>query len=177
VTTPSSLSQTPPTFFQHIRKRESLLGFLAGIAVTAGISAVGGMTGMDAWHHGDGAYAKLTPAEQAAHVQKMLQHFYIEVDATDEQKQKLEPIVKQAIAELMPLHSQFHAAHEQVVNLLTQDTIDRAALETLRASHIQLADQSSERITQALADVGDALTPVQRRKLVEAFAHQAGVQH
>jgi len=175
VTTPSDHPQSTPTLFQTLFRRATLLAFFAGVATTMGIGAVAGMAVMGSWHHE--SLANMSPAERSAHVQKMLQHLYIEIDATDAQKAKLDPIVKAAVNDLLPLHAQFHGAHEQLLGVLTQDTIDRAALENLRASHIQLADQASKRITQALADVGDVLTPAQRTKLAETFARHAGMQH
>ncbi len=42
---------------------------------------------------------------------------------------------------------------------LAQTPVDRAALETARAEHLQLADQASKRFVQLIADVGDVLTP------------------
>jgi Spy/CpxP family protein refolding chaperone len=49
--------------------------------------------------------------------------------------------------------------------LLTQPTIDRAAIEALRVEHLALAEAASKRFTQALADVAEVLTPEQRRKI------------
>jgi len=51
--------------------------------------------------------------------------------------------------------------------LLAAPTIDRAAIEKLRAEQITLADASSKRMTQALADAGEVLNPEQRKKLAE----------
>ena len=39
------------------------------------------------WHHGGEPWSE-------ARIDKMLQHLYIEIDATDAQKQKLTPIAK-----------------------------------------------------------------------------------
>ena len=49
--------------------------------------------------------------------------------------------------------------------LLTQPSIDRAAIEALRVEQIALADAASKRFTQALGDVAEVLTPEQRRKI------------
>ena len=42
----------------------------------------------------------------------------MEIDATDEQKQRLEPIVKQAVKDLLPVREKAHAARKQAVELL-----------------------------------------------------------
>ena len=67
-----------------------------------------------------------------------------------------------------------HDARRQAVALLSQESIDRAALETLRAGQLQLAEQASKRFTQALADVADVLTPDQRKQLAERIGRWHG---
>ena len=49
--------------------------------------------------------------------------------------------------------------------LLTQPTVDRAAIETLRTEQLALADAASKRFAQALGDTAEVLTPEQRRKI------------
>jgi Spy/CpxP family protein refolding chaperone len=85
--------------------------------------------------------------------------------------------VQQAATDLLPLHTQFQAAHVQVVQGLTQPTVDRAALEAARESHLQLADQASKRIVQLLGDVGDVLTPTQRNALATHLEQLHGMPH
>ncbi len=48
-----------------------------------------------------------------------------------------------------------------------EPSVDRAALEALRADQLQMAEQASRRFTQALADAADVLTPEQRKQLAE----------
>jgi protein CpxP len=73
--------------------------------------------------------------------------------------------VQQAVNDLLPMHTQLQAAHTQAIEALTQDTVDRTALEAARVAHLQLADQASKRLTQLLADVDEVLTPAQRSAL------------
>jgi len=50
-------------------------------------------------------------------------------------------------------------------------------LEAARAQHLQLADQASKRFTQLIADVGDVLTPAQRKALADHLTKMhAGMQ-
>ena len=49
--------------------------------------------------------------------------------------------------------------------LLTQPTVDRSAIEALRAEQLSLADAASKRFAQALGDAAEVLTPEQRRKI------------
>ena len=67
-----------------------------------------------------------------------------------------------------------HDARRQAVELLSHDTVDRAALEALRADQLKLAEQASRRFTQALADVADVLTPEQRKALAERIGRWHG---
>ena len=148
-------------------KRAALATLIAGVAAAIGFSAYGQEGGGCGWHRTGFAAGPLDPAAVDEHLDRMLKHLYVEIDATDEQKQKLEPIVKQAAKDLLPLRDKARAARKQAVELLTADTIDRNAVEALRAEHLQLAEQASKRLTQALSDVAEVLTPAQRKQIAE----------
>jgi len=147
-------------------KRAAIATLIGGIAAGIGFKAFaqGGGCG---WHRGGYASGPLDPAAVDQHLDRALKHLYVEIDATDEQKQRLEPIVKQAVKDLLPAREKAHAARKQAVELLAADTIDRGAIEALRAEQIQLAEQASKRFTQALADVAEVLTPAQRKQIAE----------
>ena len=76
-------------------------------------------------------------------------------------------IVGSSLEALAPLAEQHRAHHEALVELLGQATIDRAALESLRAQELGLADAASRALVGALADVAETLTPAQRAELLE----------
>ena len=135
--------------------RNAVLAFLAGAALATGVGAYAHAQGMGCWHQGMALDGPQSAAEVSAHVDHVLKHFYVEIDATDAQKAKIDPLVKQAVSDLLPLHAQLRAAHAQSVQALTQTTIDRGALEAARAQHLQLAEQGSKRLVQLIADVGD----------------------
>jgi protein CpxP len=145
--------------------RMTLIAFAAGAVLAGSIVAVAA-TGMGAvgLHHGmmSGPHSA---ADVSAHVDHVLKHLYVEIDATDAQQAQITPLVKQAVNDLLPMHAQLQAAHTQAIAALTQDTVDRTALEAARVAHLQLADQASRRLTQLLADVDDVLTPAQRTAL------------
>ena len=121
---------------------------------------------------GHGRHGPMDPAQMEQHLDRMLKHLYVEIDATEEQKQKLDPIVKDAAKELAPLRRSLHEARREGISLLAQDKVDPAAIEALRAKQIQLADQSSRRFTKALVDAADVLNPAQRKKLAAHFARR-----
>jgi len=91
----------------------------------------------------------------------------IELDATADQQVKVANIAKAAVADLRPLREKAQAARAQAVALLPAPTIDRSAIERLRAEQIGLAETASKRIAQALADAAEVLSPEQRRKVAE----------
>ena len=62
-------------------------------------------------------------------------------------------------------------------DLLARPTIDRAALEGLRAEQIRLAESASRRMTVALADAAEVLTPEQRAKLGERMKSRMEGHH
>jgi Spy/CpxP family protein refolding chaperone len=112
-------------------------------------------------------HGPLTPAEVEDSADRGVRHLAIELDATPDQQEKLRAIVKAAVKDLLPMREKAQAARGRAVELLTQSKIDRAAIESFRAEQMANADAASKRLTQALADVADVLTPEQRQKAHE----------
>ena len=150
-----------------IFNRQTVAAFLLGSTLVVGVGAfaVERHMGMGGQH---------AAIDAGAHMDRMLKHLYVEVDATDAQKAKIEPLVKAAMADIKPLHQQVHQLHTQLIEQMSAAAIDRTALETTRANGLALADQASKRIVQLLADVGDTLTPAQRQKLAEHLSQMHG---
>jgi protein CpxP len=155
--------------------RYTVAAFVAGSALTAGVGALAAGAAM---HQGmmmmDGTHSA---AEVSAHVDHVLKHLYVEIEATDAQKAQIDPLVKQAVTDLVPMHAQLQSARAQATQALTQTTIDRGSLESARVAHLQFADQASKRIAQLIADVGDVLTPAQRKLLTDHLEHLHGMAH
>jgi Spy/CpxP family protein refolding chaperone len=144
--------------------RYTVLAFLAGAGLTVGVGVLAAQ-GMGMMSHGMMMNSSATPAEVSAHVDHMLKHLYVEIDATPAQQAQIGPLVQQAVTDLLPLRSQLSTQHNQFITALTQTTVDRNSLEAAREAHLQLADQASKRIVQLLGDVGNVLTPTQRQAL------------
>jgi periplasmic protein CpxP/Spy len=115
------------------------------------------------WRGGlfDGAVEALVEA----HADRMIRHLSIEIDATAEQQDKLRAIVRDAVKDLLPVGEKIRAARATARELLTQQTIDRAAIEKFRADQIATHDAASKRLVAAVADAAEVLTPEQRRKI------------
>jgi len=155
-------------------RRAAIAAVIAALATGVGLTAFAYGHGGGGWHRGGFMGDHLDPAKLDAHLDRMLKHLYVEVDATDTQKQQLGPIVKAAARDLLPMRDRMRDARLQAVALLSQPSIDRAAIEALRANQLQLAEQASKRFTQALADVADVLTPEQRKQLTERMSRWRG---
>ena len=168
--TTSIQAGAPPSFLKRLFNFPTAIAFIAGAAIAGGLGAAAWGGAMGDWHHGmmlDGTHSA---AEISDHIDHVLKHLYVEIDATDAQKAQIGPLVKQAVADLQPLFAQQGEAHARAMQAFTSDSIDRSALEAVRSEHLQLADQASKRIVQLIADVGDVLSPTQRKALGEHLA-------
>lgn len=109
-----------------------------------------------------------------AHADRMIRHLSIEIDATAEQQDKLRAIVRDAVKDLLPMREKAQSARATARELLTQQTIDRAAIEKFRADQIAIHDAASKRLVQAVADAADVLTLEQRRKINDMLPGRGG---
>jgi Spy/CpxP family protein refolding chaperone len=87
------------------------------------------------------------------------------IKATPAQKTKLTEIAKATVKDLFPLREKMIASRRQAIELLRQPTIDREAIEKLRAEKIQHIDILSRRLAKAIGDAAEVLTPEQRKDL------------
>jgi Spy/CpxP family protein refolding chaperone len=149
-------------------RRITLAGALGAAAAGIGFKAFG------RGRHGAGP---VDPADLDRHLDRMLRHLYVEIDATEAQKQKLDPIVRQAAKDLLPARERLLAARREAIELLSRERVDAAALEALRAKQIALADEASKRLTRAVAEAAEVLTPAQRKELAAHLARRRGRWH
>jgi Spy/CpxP family protein refolding chaperone len=137
--------------------------FALVIALAAGVA--GGFIGKSFAHGHSFMGPSSDPAKRDAQVEHGVKRFAARVDATPEQQQKLTAIAKDAAKDIAPMREKLRSAGKQALEITTAPIIDRAAVERLRAEQVALADSVSKRITHALADAADVLTPEQRQKL------------
>jgi len=136
----------------------ALVGVFAGTSFSQGFGPP--------WHMiVRGPMSGLTAEQIADRADRMVRHVAIEIDATPDQQTKLEAIVKGAVTDLVPMREKMFAARQRARELLTQTTVDRGALEKLRAEQVATMDGVSRRLVQALGDAAEVLTPDQRRRL------------
>ncbi len=138
--------------------------WLLAVALVAGVGAGEAMAGLHGGHGGARHHA-MDPAKAAQHLEHMITR--IAPDATPEQKARLKEIGSAAFADLKPLRAELRETHKRVHELLMAPTVDRAALEALRAQQVQRFDAVSKRMTSAIADAAEVLTPEQRVRFAE----------
>jgi periplasmic protein CpxP/Spy len=147
----------------------------SGAASAAGPGAAPGPDAdMGRWGRHRHRHGPMSPEEMARRIDKGVDRILSTVDASAEQKQKVASIAKQALSELRPMREQHRAARKQAIDLLSAPVIDRAALEKVRSDELQLGDNASKRLTTAMADIADVLTPDQRAKLRQRFERRMG---
>jgi periplasmic protein CpxP/Spy len=94
------------------------------------------------------------------------------VGATSEQKLKIVTIAQSAMQDLRPLRDRRYTASLKLAILLKADTLDRAAIEKLRAEEFAAFEAGSKRAAQALSEAAEVLTPAQRQQLVERWENR-----
>jgi periplasmic protein CpxP/Spy len=148
----------------------SLLAAVVSVIAIGGNSearAMRGLFGQVGGAHGHG----LQYAEAAReHAELAAEWLLRSVDASAEQQTRVREIVDGSFAALAPLAEQHRDHRAQLLALLAQPTIDRAALESLRAEELALANAASLALAASLADVAEALSPAQRAQLLELAA-------
>jgi periplasmic protein CpxP/Spy len=156
-------------------KRRFLSGLLTGtlagalLATGAGVFAHAREDGGGPRCHGmHGRMGDEAMRDRAAH---MADRMLSKVDATADQKTRVKTILAGAIDDLGKLRTAHQANRDAAIAALSAETIDRDRLEVLRAAEMVLASNASERITRALADAAEVLTPAQRKTFAEMAQH------
>ncbi len=158
-----------------LRKVSRRAGIFAAVAALAGSVGLHAHAQPGPGMRGGFFGGPMDAAQMEERSERMLKHLYVELNATPEQQQKLTPIVKQAIKDLQPLRGQMQAARAQAISLMNAEQIDRAAIERLRVARLQNAEMASKRLSQALADAAEVLTPAQRKQLAERMQRRRGM--
>jgi len=122
--------------------------------------------GFGGWHGGRG---DMDPAALSRRIEAMVAFRLADTDVTSEQRDRIATILKGAANDLQASRKQHMQARRQSMALLAAPSIDRARLEKLRVEQMQLGENASRRMLQALMDSAEVLTPEQRAKLAERF--------
>lgn len=91
------------------------------------------------------------------------------LDATDDQRAKVEAIVDKAAPELFKLSTHGTKVRRQIQTALAAATIDRAAVDRARVELDALASQATDLGMNTLVAMAEVLTPAQRKKVAAHF--------
>jgi Spy/CpxP family protein refolding chaperone len=122
-------------------------------------------------HHGHGQFDAETARERAEFAASWVLRW---VDASDEQETQVRAIITASVEELVPLSERHRQNREAFIAELSRPTIDREAIEAIRAAELELAEEASSQLVAAFADIAEVLTPEQRAELIalaERFRH------
>jgi protein CpxP len=169
---PVAAKATTPNLQANGRRWFTSLAALGGLALLSSGAVAQGMGGGMERRRGPAS-----PEDMARRLDERISRMMRQVGGTPEQKDKLVAIASSAMKDLRPMREQHRAARQKGMSLLAAPQIDRAALEQVRASEMQLADQMSRRTLQSMADAAEVLTPEQRAKLAERMKHMGHRRH
>ena len=127
--------------------------FIAGVAAVAA--------------HGSGFGHGWSEEQVAEHIQDHVEDMLKGIDATAEQRTQVADILKAAAHDVLSIREQHVAAHAKLKEVLSAAQIDRAQLETLRQQQVQAIDSATQRLSAALADAAEVLSPEQRKQLFD----------
>lgn len=94
------------------------------------------------------------------------------VDATEAQRAEIAKIMEAARTELAGQHDAGQALRAQMMGLFAQPTVDAAAVEALRKQMQALREVGSQRMTQAMVQASQVLTPEQRQQMAERMTQR-----
>ena len=166
----------------HGRRGHCLARFI-GILVVFGIGFFSGKAmacehGMG--HGGPQAFMSGQPMDverMGKYADKRIERMLDDVKASDAQKEKASAIVKASLEKGAPLAEKMRDNHIQMRKLMSAPSLDKAAIEAMRAEQIKLADEASKQMTSTMLAVADILTPEQRTKLAEKMEKRRGWMH
>jgi periplasmic protein CpxP/Spy len=120
-------------------------------------------------HHG---WRQMDPEARTDRMEYMVKRMFSSVEASEDQKTRAGAIVRRAAADLRPLQEKLREGRGAAIELLSRPSIDRNAIEAQRARQATLREAVSKRMTQALADLAEVLTPEQRAALAKRMSER-----
>lgn len=111
-------------------------------------------------------FRNLTEDQIEERLGRMVRHIGVEVDATPEQEAEILAILTPVALEMKGMVAQI-GAPANVSDLLLANTIDRNAIEAMRAERLAIADEASKKMVGAVIDIAAVLSPDQRAILAE----------
>ncbi|MDA4844900.1 Spy/CpxP family protein refolding chaperone [Hoeflea poritis] len=112
-------------------------------------------------------FSEMSDTEIEKHITRAVKHLAIEIDATEQQQEQIVALVLPAAINMKTLRGEMRGTGQEFAELLTSPTVDRAAIEELRAEKLAEADQISKEWVNVVTDVSMVLTAEQRDTIKE----------
>ncbi|HZP88736.1 MAG TPA: Spy/CpxP family protein refolding chaperone [Burkholderiales bacterium] len=154
-------------------------GVLAGLLASAAAfvaHAHEGSFGAGCRHMGWRGPGGMSPEAMRERLDQMTERTLTRVNASDDQKARVKQVVAAAAQDLATLRESHRANRQAMMEALSADTIDRERIESIRKAELALAEQASRRVSVALADAAEVLSPDQRRELI-SLLHKRFERH
>ncbi|MFO1082174.1 MAG: periplasmic heavy metal sensor [Reyranellaceae bacterium] len=110
------------------------------------------------------------PASQQQGFDKRIDRALGKTDASAEQKQKIADIFKAAFKDERTFRDKRTENRKAMEAALQAPTIDATRIEAIRVEQVKIVDDSSKRLTQALEDAANVLSPAQRQAFFKAWS-------
>lgn len=129
--------------------------------------------GCASWHGQHENHRKFG-AEAPRHAEWVADRLMSEVNGSEAQKAKAREITAAAVSDLQSLVMKHEDTHKALLTILKAPALDRGKIESLRVGALHDLDDASRRLTLALGDLADVLTPAQRLQLAEQIEKHHG---
>ena len=143
--------------------RRLLLGIF-GIGALGILAAGSAMAGGGSGECGFGS--KMAPTAKAAFVAERIAE---RSGATEDQQDEIEDVLVDLFSEVTELKNEKEEFRSRAQEILTADSVDVDALQSLRAEGMKTAEEASIQATEALAKVASVLTAEQRGDLSDEW--------
>jgi Spy/CpxP family protein refolding chaperone len=115
-----------------------------------------------------------SPAERHALMQRRLAKMLEDINATEAQRTTIKNIAARLELRMEPIHKQQADLHEQMLTAFSEQTVDGAAVEQLRAQASALVEKVSVAFTKALVEAGKVLNAGQRQTVIKHLQEDHG---
>ncbi len=93
--------------------------------------------------------------------------FFKGLDLTSEQRDKLNDIFKDLVPEFTGFRNQQEVLKNRLKTVIEADQVNAEELGRVRGDYVDLLDQMSKRIVNALVEMSEVLTPEQRKAVMQ----------
>lgn len=150
---------------------------VTGAAATTVAFAHGGPGGEGRMGHGGpmAMHAGMGPGGHGGHggpgggmwMGRGLDRLLDDVKATEDQRTRIRGIAEAARRDLQAQHGGHQALRDQTLSALSQPNVDAAQVEAVRRQMLAQHDAATQRMSRALVEIAQVLTPEQRTQLAQ----------